>query len=90
MSHDLIEKVFVRRFGIAEPLTDSAILDNSESILTFTTDSYVVNPSFFPAGTSESLPYAALLMIWLYPVQIPGISLLPSSLRKAFRSVILL
>lgn len=54
-SRDLIEKVFMRRFGIAEPLTDSAILDNSESILTFTTDSYVVNPIFFPGGNIGKL-----------------------------------
>jgi hydrogenase expression/formation protein HypE len=50
MSRDLIEKVFISRFGITEPLTDSAILDDSESILSFTTDSYVVNPIFFPGG----------------------------------------
>ena len=29
LTHRLIEKVFVKRFGMAEPLTDSAILEDS-------------------------------------------------------------
>jgi hydrogenase expression/formation protein HypE len=54
-SHDLIEKVFVGRFGMAEPLTDSAILKNSGLNLAFTTDSYVVDPLFFPGGNIGKL-----------------------------------
>lgn len=50
LSRDLIEKVFSARFKMTEPLTDSAILENSGSRLAFTTDSYVVDPLFFPGG----------------------------------------
>jgi hydrogenase expression/formation protein HypE len=50
LSHDLIEKVFVRKFSLSEPLTDSAILINKGFTLAFTTDSYVVDPIFFPGG----------------------------------------
>jgi hydrogenase expression/formation protein HypE len=55
LSRDLIENVFVTRFGISEPLTDSAILDNSGFTLAFTTDSYVVDPIFFPGGNIGKL-----------------------------------
>lgn len=50
LSRELIEKVFVRRFRMYEPLTDSAVLENSGFTLAFTTDSYVVDPIFFPGG----------------------------------------
>jgi hydrogenase expression/formation protein HypE len=46
----LIRDVFVRRFGLTEPLTDSALLKETGIILTFTTDSYVVDPIIFPGG----------------------------------------
>ncbi|HSL86154.1 MAG TPA: hydrogenase expression/formation protein HypE [Bacteroidales bacterium] len=52
-SRDLIKKVFTERFGIAEPLTDSAIIDESfppGSRVVITTDAYVVDPLFFPGG----------------------------------------
>jgi hydrogenase expression/formation protein HypE len=49
-SHQLIEKIFAAHFGMPEPLTDSAILKNSGFALAFTTDSYVVDPLFFPGG----------------------------------------
>lgn len=49
-SHDLIREVFAGRFGMPEHLTDSAILQNSGMALAFTTDSYVVDPVFFPGG----------------------------------------
>jgi len=55
LTHQLIDKVFVKRFGMAEPLTDSAILKDSGSILAFTTDSYVVDPLFFPGGNIGKL-----------------------------------
>jgi len=57
-SRKLIEDVFIRRFGIVGPLTDSAILfpgDTSGSGLAFTTDSYVVDPLFFPGGNIGKL-----------------------------------
>lgn len=55
LTHELIEKVFAHRFGMAEPLTDSAIINNPGSDLAFTTDSYVVDPLFFPGGNIGKL-----------------------------------
>ena len=55
LSHALINKVFVDRFGMKLPLTDSAILDRSGSAIAFTTDSYVVEPLFFPGGNIGKL-----------------------------------
>lgn len=49
-AHDLIAKVFAASFGMTEPLTDSAILRGKGFTLSFTTDSYVVDPLFFPGG----------------------------------------
>jgi hydrogenase expression/formation protein HypE len=46
----LIKNVFVSRFGLSEPLTDSALLKENGFMLAFTTDSYVVDPVFFPGG----------------------------------------
>ncbi len=52
LSHDLIEKVFLRQFGnpLLSPLEDSALFQSPEGLLAFTTDSYVVKPIFFPGG----------------------------------------
>ena len=50
LTSTLIRDVFVRRFGMDEPLTDSAILNEAGYLLSFTTDSYVVDPIFFPGG----------------------------------------
>ena len=50
LTHELIEKVFIKPFGISEPLTDSAILTDSGFMHVFTTDAYVVDPLFFPGG----------------------------------------
>jgi hydrogenase expression/formation protein HypE len=52
LTHDLIRKIFLPRFSnpILEPLDDSAKIMNREGHLAFTTDSYVVNPIFFPGG----------------------------------------
>lgn len=49
-AHELIRKVFAESFGMTKPLTDSAILEESGFTLAFTTDSYVVDPLFFPGG----------------------------------------
>ena len=51
MSHDLIEKTFVRSLAnpLLAPLDDSATL-KFRGRLAFTTDSYVVTPIFFPGG----------------------------------------
>jgi hydrogenase expression/formation protein HypE len=54
-THWLIDKVFAQPFGMIEPLTDSAILIESGFSLAFTTDSYVVDPLFFPGGNIGKL-----------------------------------
>jgi hydrogenase expression/formation protein HypE len=52
LSHDLISDLFVRHFSnpVLETQTDSAILPLAEGHLSFTTDSFVVDPIFFPGG----------------------------------------
>jgi hydrogenase expression/formation protein HypE len=55
LTHELIEKVFAKRFEMTEPLTDSAILKDSGFTIAFTTDSYVVDPLFFPGGNIGKL-----------------------------------
>jgi hydrogenase expression/formation protein HypE len=55
LTHELIEKVFSKRFGMPEPLTDSAILGEKKLTLAFTTDSYVIDPLFFPGGNIGKL-----------------------------------
>jgi len=52
LTHDLIKQVFLPGFEnpILEPLDDSAKIMNREGPIAFTTDSYVVNPIFFPGG----------------------------------------
>ena len=52
---ELITGVFAGSFGMTEPLTDSAILKITGDRLAFTTDSYVVNPLFFPGGNIGKL-----------------------------------
>ncbi len=54
-THELISSVFAKKFGMTEPLTDSAILDLSGITLAFTTDSYVIDPLFFPGGNIGKL-----------------------------------
>jgi hydrogenase expression/formation protein HypE len=55
LTHELIEKVFLKRFAMSEPLTDSFIIKESGLTLAFTTDSYVVDPLFFPGGNIGKL-----------------------------------
>jgi hydrogenase expression/formation protein HypE len=52
LSHKLIEGVFLRHFGnsFLLPLEDAAILPSPSFPISFTTDSYVVKPLFFPGG----------------------------------------
>jgi hydrogenase expression/formation protein HypE len=53
LSHELIEDVFARHFAnpLLDPLGDSAVADTlPPGRLAFTTDSYVVQPLFFPGG----------------------------------------
>jgi hydrogenase expression/formation protein HypE len=55
LTHALINSVFVDRFGMKLPLTDSAILEGEGFNLAFTTDSYVIDPLFFPDGNIGNL-----------------------------------
>lgn len=52
MSHDLINDLFVRYFDneILRAQTDSAVLNIPPDHISFTTDSYVIDPVFFPGG----------------------------------------
>jgi hydrogenase expression/formation protein HypE len=52
LSHELISKLFVKYFAnrYLDKQTDSAILESAEGHLSFTTDSFVVDPVFFPGG----------------------------------------
>jgi hydrogenase expression/formation protein HypE len=52
LSHDLIKQIFLPQFRnpFLDPLDDSAKITNQQGALAFTTDSYVVNPIFFPGG----------------------------------------
>ncbi len=52
LSHDLIKQIFLPRFAnpFLDPLDDSARITNRQGPIAFTTDSYVVNPIFFPGG----------------------------------------
>jgi len=54
-SHDLIDGLFADRFRMDKPLTDSAVLPGEGFVLAFTTDSYVVDPLFFPGGNIGKL-----------------------------------
>ena len=58
--HDLIDEVFIRRFGSAGGREDQARLPLADlqslgDRLAFTTDSYVVDPLFFPGGDIGTL-----------------------------------
>ncbi|MCI0444366.1 hydrogenase expression/formation protein HypE [bacterium] len=52
LTHQLIERMLLPQFrnDLLEPLHDGAIFSLNGSRLAFTTDSYVVNPIFFPGG----------------------------------------
>lgn len=52
LSHDLIQQLFLPKFSnpFLQPLDDSARITNQTGPIAFTTDSYVVNPLFFPGG----------------------------------------
>lgn len=56
-SQELISKLFLKHLDnpILRGLEDSAVLDQQEGQLAFSTDSYVVDPIFFPGGDIGSL-----------------------------------
>ena len=57
LTHELIEKIFLATFDNPELATrhDGAILGDLPGKPAFTTDSYVVQPLFFPGGDIGSL-----------------------------------
>ena len=57
LTSDLVHDLFLKNFrnSYLEPLNDSALLSVDQKNLSFTTDSYVVNPLFFPGGNIGSL-----------------------------------
>ncbi len=52
LTHALIEQLFVPYFAnpSLDPLDDSALIELEKNRIAFTTDSYVVDPIFFPGG----------------------------------------
>ncbi|NPV10458.1 MAG: hydrogenase expression/formation protein HypE [Ignavibacteria bacterium] len=57
LTHQLISKMFLNQFGneYLNELHDGAIFEISGNKFAFTTDSYVVNPIFFPGGNIGEL-----------------------------------
>lgn len=56
LTQQLIEKMFIPSFGSTlGPLHDGAVFEAGGSRLAFSTDSYVVNPIFFPGGSIGEL-----------------------------------
>jgi len=57
LSHNLIKDLFVKYFDnpILKQQTDSALLNIDSNNIAFTTDSYIVDPIFFPGGNIGKL-----------------------------------
>jgi hydrogenase expression/formation protein HypE len=57
LMHSLIEDIFIKHFSnsILKEQTDSAILQVGLSEIAFTTDSFVIDPLFFPGGNIGKL-----------------------------------
>ena len=57
LSHELIQNLFIKYFDnpILKQKTDSALLQIDTDNLAFTTDSYIVDPIFFPGGNIGDL-----------------------------------
>jgi hydrogenase expression/formation protein HypE len=60
LSHDLIKDLFVKYFSnkVLSEQTDAAILNIATGKIAFTTDSFVVDPIFFPGGDIGKLAVA--------------------------------
>jgi len=60
LSHDLIDSIFVKYFDndFLKQQTDSAVLDLGGGSIAYTTDSFVVDPIFFPGGNIGNLAIA--------------------------------
>ena len=52
LTHDLLDKIFFKYFNnpILNKKNDSAVFEINDAKVAFTTDSYVINPIFFPGG----------------------------------------
>ena len=63
LSHDLIKELFVKYFSndILDEQTDAAVLTIHSDKLSFTTDSFVVDPVFFPGGDIGKLAVAGTI-----------------------------
>jgi hydrogenase expression/formation protein HypE len=72
LTNELIEKVFVKKFRLAEPLTDSAIFIASGATLALTIDSFVVDPLFFPGGNIGKLAVCGTVNDLAVSGAIPG------------------
>ena len=57
LSHQLIQKMFVQQFdnALLKPLHDGAVFTVNGTRFAFSTDSYVINPIFFPGGNIGEL-----------------------------------
>lgn len=57
LMHSLIEDIFIKHFSnsILKEQTDSAILEIGSHEIAFTTDSFVIDPLFFPGGNIGKL-----------------------------------
>lgn len=57
LSHQLITDIFIKHFDneILNSQTDSAVLELGSNDIAFTTDSYVIDPIFFPGGNIGKL-----------------------------------
>lgn len=60
LSHELIDSLFAKHFDNAylRQQSDSAVLENEGQNIAFTTDSFVVDPIFFPGGDIGKLAIA--------------------------------
>ncbi len=63
LSHDLIDELFARHFDndILRQQSDSAIIKTVNTHLAYTTDSFVVDPIFFPGGDIGKLAIAGTI-----------------------------
>ncbi|MDD3638267.1 MAG: hydrogenase expression/formation protein HypE [Bacteroidales bacterium] len=60
LTHDLIESIFLKHFNnpTLNLLSDAALLTTEKGKIAFTTDSFVVDPLFFPGGDIGKLAIA--------------------------------
>jgi len=63
LSRNLIKEMFIKYFGnpVLNNQTDSALLNTDSNLISFTTDSYVVDPLFFPGGNIGKLAVCGTL-----------------------------